>query len=171
MKRLSLARFAFALALILPLLLASSASAQKARAAKSRTVNGVKVTKWKAGNTRFEHRTHGNSKIGWERHTTGKSGVTKIHGKLWGSKVKGESASQGGKTLSLMTATGKNGQTRQTVTFKDTNGTVRKTIKMAPEGITRKITSWFMGGTKMTATRDYDSSGKLLKKSRTGHKR
>jgi hypothetical protein len=172
MKRLSITRFAFALALILPLLLASSsASAQKAGPVKAKTVNGVRVTKWKARNTRFEHRTHGNSKIGWERRATGKDGVTKISGKLWGNKIKGESASMGGKTLSILTATSKSGQTRNTVTLEKPNGTVHKTIKMSPEGITRKITSWFMGGTKMTSTRDYDSSGKLIKRTRTGHKR
>ena len=43
-------------------------------------------------NVRFETRStdwHGGKKAEWERRITGKSGVTKINGVMWGSRIKG----------------------------------------------------------------------------------
>jgi hypothetical protein len=147
----------------------SGADASAQRAARART--GVKTKTWKANGVKFRHKTHGNSKIGWERHATGKSGVTKISGKLWGSKIRGTEAKKNGVTTSKITATSKDGKARTTTTVTNKKGTERKSIEMKPEGVTRKITTWRVGNTRMQATRDYDSqSGALLKRQRTGYK-
>ncbi len=146
------------------------------RAAKTTVKNGVRTTQWEANGVRFKHKTYGNSKIGWERHATakdaqGRDKVTVIKGKVWGNKIEGEEAHQGGQSLSWVKATAPDGTTRTTTTFRNVKGTERKGIDMSDKNRVRKITTWKVGATEMKDTRDYDkSTGKLLERKRTGTK-
>jgi hypothetical protein len=156
-----------ALAAALLLTFAGAAEAQKAPRAKASVKNGVKTTKWKSNGVRMEHRTHGNSKIGFERRATGKDGTTRISGKLWGNIIRGI-ARPG---FEKVTATSPSGETRTTTTKTAKNGTVRKTIDMPQQNNVRKITTWRSGSKQLQHTRDYDrKTGKLKSESRMSSK-
>lgn len=157
-------------------IVAVGSNAWAQRAAKATVKNGVKTTTWQANGVRFEHKTYGNSKVGWERHATakdahGRDKVTVIRGKVWGNKIEGEKAHQGGQSLSWVKATASDGTTRTTTTFRNAKGTERKSIDMPDQNRVRKITTWKAGSTEMKDTRTYDkSSGKLVERKRTGTK-
>ena len=156
----------------------AKASAKANIKAKVTKTNGLRVSKWTANGVRFEHRTHGTSKIGWTRHTSkpgkSKSGTTsKFQGKLWGSKVHGTvKTNPDGTTHEVMTAKSPSGQTRITETKTSANGTIRKSITAKPEGTRTKTTEWTVGGTQMRSSRVTDTAtGKTISKSRTGAKK
>lgn len=171
---LSAARRAAAVAALLAASLwAQHADAGRKAAAPRPTIAGARVKAWKAKGTRFEHETlrmHGNI-VHWERRAAGAKGTTKVTGKTWGSSYKGHQWQSGGKTLRKVTVKGTDGSKRQVWSVTEKNGTTRQTITGLPGGITRRITTWTAGKTQMTATRDYDASGTLVKSERTGHKK
>jgi hypothetical protein len=148
---------------------ASSRSAATAPAART-TPSGATVRTWKANGTTFRHenqRMHGKT-VHWERATTGKSGTTRVRGKTWGSTYKGHEWQKDGKSLRKVTVEGSDGTRRGVFSVTDRKGTTRTTITGLPDGTTRRITSWRVGNTQMTDTRDYGADGKVVKRQRTG---
>lgn len=164
-------------ALFVALLIALSgyqAEAQRAaRGAKVKpSVAGAKVKTWKANGTKFKHESlkMNGKTVHWERASTGKKGTTKVNGKTWGSSYKGNEWKSGNKMLRKVRVKGSDGSKREVFTVTEKNGTARKTIKGIPGVATRRITTWKVGNTQMTATRDYNASGKVISKQRTGSK-
>jgi len=114
---------------------AKSTKAAKSRAeARSSTTSGVRTSTWTANGVRFQHKTHGNSKIGWERTATHKDGTTTTHGVLWGSKIFGVSSGGAKPAITIVEARSKTGQTHTTTTTRNKNGTAKKRIEIQPAG-------------------------------------
>ena len=150
------------------------AHAQRAaRSAKAKpTVAGAKVKSWKANGTKFQHETlkMGGKVVHWERASTGKKGSTKINGKTWGSSYKGNQWKSGNKMLRKVRVKGTDGSKREVFSITEKSGTKRTTIKGIPGVATRRITTWKVGNTQMTSTRDYGKDGKVTAQSRSGQK-
>ncbi|HLU68443.1 MAG TPA: hypothetical protein VKZ63_19295 [Kofleriaceae bacterium] len=169
------ARSARLAALLIGLFVALSGArveAQRAARAKAKAKPAATSRTWTANGTRFRHETqrmHGKV-VHWERGTTGKSGVTKLRGKTWGSSYKGHEWKSGDKTLRKVTVNGSDGTKRKVFSVTNGKGTKRTTITGLPGGQTRRITRWQVGNTNMTDMRDYGADGKLTKRQRFGHK-
>jgi hypothetical protein len=152
---------------------ASSRSAATSPASAARTTaSGATVRTWKANGTTFRtesQKMHGKT-VHWERATTGKSGTTRVRGKTWGSTYKGHEWQKDGKNLRKVTVQGSDGSKRNVFSVTDRKGTKRTSITGLPDGTTRRITTWRVGNTQMTDTRDYGPDGKLVKRQRTGSK-
>jgi hypothetical protein len=146
--------------------------AEAQRAARAKPKPGATTKTWTANGTTFTHtnqKMHGKT-VHWERASTKKNGVTTLRGKTWGSPYKGHTWKSGDKTLRKVKVDGSDGTKREVFSVTDRKGTTRTTITGLPGGTTRRITSWKVGNTKMTDTRDYGADGKLVKRHRTGHK-
>jgi len=145
-------------------------AAGKAKVTKS---NGVRTSRWTANGVRFEHRTHGSSKIGWERRATNRRGDVKISGKLWGSKIKGTGfAGKDGTRYEVVNVFGAKGDVLTVSTKASPNGTLRKSILNVRDRTDTKITEWNAGGTRMRHVRVSDPvTGKTIKTERSGQRR
>lgn len=117
-------------AVIAALIALSSQQADAGRKAPKPTIAGAKTRGWKANGTRFEHETlkmHGNI-VHWERRATGKSGVTAIRGKTWGSSFTGQERKRASETVREVSYRNPDGSARTVSTVTDKKGTVRTTI-------------------------------------------
>jgi hypothetical protein len=141
------------------LLLCGSAAV---RAQKAPVRDGQQPRTWVTKyNVKFETRStdwHNGKKAEWERRITGKSGVTKINGVMWGSRVKGTARTfKNGNSVEHLKVFGWDGVRRITTrTLKD--GRTVKTIRL-PDGSRKEITSWMENGEQMTERREFDTNG------------
>jgi hypothetical protein len=151
------------------LLLLGAAGARAEQKAPVRPGQHANAWTSKTG-VRYETRStdwHGGRKAEWERRVTGKSGITKITGMSWGSKVKGTARTfKNGNTLERLTVTADNGEVRKVTTRTLAGGVVLKTIRM-PDGTRREITTWTEKGTAWTETRELDKAGEVTSTKRT----
>ena len=155
-----------AAAMVLSLALLPLAQAQRAQTRPA--PGGGTITSWKANGVSFQARTVKmfGKIIDWERRATGKSGVTTINGKAWGSTVKGtETTAPDGSKVQKLDVKGFDGL-RTVITKTAPSGTVRTTINL-PDGMVRKITTWSTGRKTMTDTRVFGKDGKLVEQTRT----
>lgn len=157
---------------LLIMLMAGQADAGRVKAKPS--IAGSKVSKWKAKGTSFKHETLRRGKRGpvlhWQRSATKKNGTTNVVGKTWGTPFKGTEWKSGDKQLRKVTQKAADGTTRTVFSVTGAKGTTRTSIKGIPGIPTRRITSWTVGGTHMTAVRDLNANGKVVKSERRGHK-
>jgi hypothetical protein len=132
------------------------------RAQKAPATYGQHSNTWTTKHgVRFETRStdwHGGKKAEWERRITGKSGVTKINGVMWGSRVKGTARTfKNGNSVEHLKVFGTDGVRRITTrTLKD--GKILKTIRL-PDGSRKEITTWVEKGEQLTERREFDPNG------------